>query len=168
MASLTGSIIWEFLRGRYMDAIEAELGRLLTAAERDAIAEDAHGGWWETSLMLLLRPELVDESFRTLPPRRYSLASRVVPNYPLRNGGQGYVGHPALADSLFAKATTTVLMREAMRIVDGLLDGRLEPSDLRSPFFRVPFFRTNFWLAAGVAVAALGLGITGWRRSTRA
>jgi hypothetical protein len=91
-----------------------------------------------------------------------------VPNYPLRNGGQGYVGHPALADSLFAKATTTVLMREAMRIVDGLLDGRLEPSDLRSPFFRVPFFRTNFWLAAGVAVAALGLGITGWRRSTRA
>lgn len=168
MASLTGSIIWEFLRGRYVDAIEAELGRPLTAAERDAIAEDAHGGWWETSLMLLLRPELVDESFRTLPPRRYPLASRVVPNYPLRNGGPGYVGHPALADSLFAKATTTVLLREAMRSVDGLLDGRLEPSDLRSPFFRVPFFRTNFWLAAGVAVAALGLGITGWRRSTRA
>ena len=70
----------------------------LTAAERGAFAEDAHGGWWETSLMLLLRPELVDESYRTLPPARYSLAARVVPNYPLKNGGQGYVGHPALAD----------------------------------------------------------------------
>jgi creatinine amidohydrolase len=166
MASFTGSMIWDFLRGRFVDAIEAELGRPLTTAERGAIAEDAHGGWWETSLMLLLRPELVDESFRALPPRRYSLASRVVPNYPLRNGGQGYVGHPALADPTFAKATTAVLLREAMRIVDGLLDGHLEPSQRRSPFFHVPFFRTNFWLATGAAaaVAALGLGLTGWWR----
>ena len=71
MASFTGHLAWEFLRGRYVDAIEAELGRPLTAAERGAFAEDAHGGWWETSLMLLLRPDLVDESFRTLPPARY-------------------------------------------------------------------------------------------------
>src|SRR4029453_14537071 len=96
----------EFLRGRYVDAIEAELGRPLTAEERGAIAEDAHGGWGEPSLMLLLRPDLVDVSFRALPPRRYSLASRVLPNYPLKNGGQGYVGHPALADPVVAKATT--------------------------------------------------------------
>ena len=27
-----------------------------------------------------------------------------MPNYPLKNGGQGYVGHPALADATFAKA----------------------------------------------------------------
>jgi len=114
--------------------------------------------------MLLLRPELVDESYRTLPPARYSLASRVVPNYPLRNGGQGYVGHPALADPAFAKATIAVLMGESMAIVDGLLDGRLKPSDHHSPFFQVPFFRTNFWPAAGVtaAVAALGFGLKSW------
>jgi creatinine amidohydrolase len=166
MASFTGHLVWEFLRGRYVDAIEAELGRPLTAEERGAIAEDAHGGWWETSLMLLLRPDLVDVSFRALPPRRYSLASRVLPNYPLKNGGQGYVGHPALADPMFAKATTAVLMREAMSIVDGLLDGRLRPSQRRSPFFRVPFFRTNFWPATGAAagVTVIGLGIIGWLR----
>jgi creatinine amidohydrolase len=166
MASFTGHLVWEFLRGRYVDAIEAELGRPLTAEERAAIAEDAHGGWWETSLMLLLRPDLVDVSFRALPPRRYSLPARVLPNYPLKNGGQGYVGHPALADPMFAKATSAVLMREAMDIVDGLLDGRLTPSQRRSPFFHVPFFRTNFWLATGAAagVAALGLGVTGWLR----
>ena len=89
-----------------------------------------------------------------------------MPNYPLKNGGQGYVGHPALADPTFAKATTEVLMREAMTIVDGLLDGRLKPSDRHSPFFQVPFFRTNFWRAAGAtaAVAGLGLGLTGWLR----
>ncbi len=166
MASFTGHLVWEFLRGRYVDAIEAELGRPLTAEERGAIAEDAHGGWWETSLMLLLRPDLVDVSFRALPPRRYSLASRVLPNYPLKNGGQGYVGHPALADPMFAKATTAVLMRDAMSIVDGLLDGRLRPSQRRSPFFRVPFFRTNFWPATGAAagVTVIGLGIIGWLR----
>jgi creatinine amidohydrolase len=167
MASFTGHLAWEFLRGRYVDAIEAELGRALTATERGAFAEDAHGGWWETSLMLLLRPDLVDESFRTLPPARYSMVRRIVPNYPLKGGGQGYVGHPALADPTFAKATTEVLMREAMTIVDGLLDGRLKPSDRHSPFFQVPFFRTNFWRAAGAtaAVAGLGLGLTGWLRN---
>jgi creatinine amidohydrolase len=166
MASFTGHLAWEFLRGRFVDRIEAELGRPLTASERGAFAEDAHGGWWETSLMLLLRPDLVDESYRTLPPARYSLAARVVPNYPLKNGGQGYVGHPSLADPDFAKATTEVLIGEAMAIVDGLLDGRLKPSDRHSPFFQVPFFRTNFWRAAGAtaALAGVGLGLTGWLR----
>ncbi len=160
MASFTGHLAWEFLRGRFVDRIEAELGRALTAAERGAFAEDAHGGWWETSLMLLLRPELVDESYRTLPPARYSMASRVVPNYPLKNGGQGYVGHPALGDPAFAKATTEVLIGEAMAIVEGLLDGHLKPSDRHSPFFQVPFFRTNFWRAAGTTAAvATGAGL---------
>jgi creatinine amidohydrolase len=158
MASFTGHLAWEFLRGRFVERIEAELGRVLTAAEREALAEDAHGGWWETSLMLLLRPELVDESYRTLPPARYPLAARVVPNYPLKNGGRGYVGHPALADPAFAKATTEVLIGEAMTIVDGLLDGRLKPSDRRSPFFQVPFFRTNFWRGAGLTAAVAAGG----------
>ena len=166
MASLTGHIAWEFFRGRYMPKIEAALGRTLTDEERQAFAEDAHGGWWETSLMLMLRPDLVDESYRELPPARYSLAERVVPNYPLRRGGRGYVGHPALADPVFAKATSEVLMSEAMEMVDGILDGRLRPADRRSPFFRVPFLRTNFWRgvgAAGVVVAA-GAAWLGVRR----
>jgi creatinine amidohydrolase len=167
MASFTGHLAWQFFRGRYVDRIEAELGRPLTAAERGAFAEDSHAGWWETSLMLLLRPDLVDESFRTLPPARYSLLSRVVPNYPLRNGGQGYVGHPALADPAFAKATTEVLMGEAMTIVNGLLDGRLKPSERHSPFFQVPFFRTNFWRGAAITTAAVGVGagLYGWLRT---
>ena len=117
--------------------------------------------------MLLLRPDLVDDAYRTLPPARYSLPQRVMPNYPLKGGGQGYVGHPALADPAFAKATIEVLMRQAMEIVDGLLDGRLKPSDRRSPFFQVPFLRTNFWRSAGVttAVVAASAGLAAWLRS---
>jgi creatinine amidohydrolase len=156
MASFTGHVAWQFLRGRYLEKIAAALGRPLSDAERTAFAEDAHGGWWETSLMLLLRPDLVDDSYRTLPPARYSLADRVVPNYPLRNGGRGYVGHPALADPAFATAATDVLMTETMDLVEGLLDGRIRPDERRSPFF--PFFRTGFWPVALGATAGLALG----------
>ena len=84
------------------------------------------------------------------------MAHRLIPNYPVRNGGQGYVGHPALADPEFAKATLTVLMDEAMDLVRGLLDGIMRPSRGRSPFFSMPFFRTNFWpVAAGLGAVTL-------------
>jgi creatinine amidohydrolase len=161
MASFTGHLAWEFLRGRLLPRIEAGLGRPLTPVEREAFAEDAHGGWWETSIMLALRPDLVDDGYRTLPAARYSLRERLVPNYPLRRGGRGYVGHPALADPAFARATTEVLLAEAMTVVDGLLDGRIRPSERRSPFFVIPFFRTNFRRVAG-AVAAAGAVLAGW------
>jgi len=79
-----------------------------------------------------------------------------VPNYPLRGEGQGYVGHPALADPAFAKATLAVLLEEAMELVHGLLDGQLPHSRGRSPFFRLHVFRTNFWpVAAGIGAVAV-------------
>ena len=165
MASLSGHLTWAFRSGRFLDRVEAALGRALTAGERQAFADDAHGGWWETSMMLMLRPDLVDDAYRDLPPATYSLPARFVPNYPLRNDGQGYVGHPALADPAFARATTEVLVVAAMDLVDGLIAGTARPSQHRSPFFAVPFFRTDFWplatagmtaLAAALAVLALG------------
>ena len=156
MASVTGYLAWGLMAGRYLPKFEAALGRPLTDDERVALSEDAHGGWWETSVMLLLRPDLVGEGWRDLPPARYSMPQRLIPNYPLRSGGQGYVGHPSLADPAFAKATLTVLMDEAMELVGGLLDGRLRASRGRSPFFSMPIFRTNFWpAAAGIGAVAV-------------
>lgn len=154
MASVTGYLGWEFLRGRYLPRIEAALGRPLSDDERAAFADDAHGGLWETSFMLWLRPDLVSKDFRALPAARYSLPRRLVPNYPLRNGGQGYVGHPALADPAFAQATSEVLLDEGLRLVEGLLDGAVTPAERRSPFWALPFLRTNFWPVLGAAVAA--------------
>jgi creatinine amidohydrolase len=169
MASLTGYLAWEFFRGRYLPKIEAALGRALSDDERVAFSEDAHGGWWETSLMLMLRPELVAESYRDLPPARYSLPERVVPNYPLRNGGQGYVGHPALADPVFAKATTDVLMEEALEMMEGFIDGRLHPAERRSPFYGLPVFRTNFFRGVGVTGVLGVAALSAWllRRTSR-
>jgi len=163
MASLTGHLAWEFLRGRLLPKIEGALGRSLSAEERQAFAEDAHGGWWETSITLMLRPDLVDDGYRSLEPARYSLARRLVPNYAVRNGGRGYVGHPALADAGFAKAGAEVLLDEIMRLVDGLLDGRVRPGRHHSPFYVVPFLRTNFVPALGAAALA-ALAIAWLRR----
>jgi creatinine amidohydrolase len=165
MASFTGYLAWEFLRGRYLEKLETALGRPLSPEERAAFTEDAHAGWWETSMMLMLRPDLVDGVYRALPPAAYRLTERVVPDYPLRAGGRGYVGHPALADPAFARATADVLTTEAMTMVDALLDGRLPPGQPRSPFSAITFFRTNFWpvaAAAGFTLAALG-----WLRRDR-
>jgi creatinine amidohydrolase len=156
MASVTGHLAWELLSGRLLPKLEAALGRALSAEERLAFSEDSHGGWWETSIMLLLRPDLVDDAFHTLEPTRYSLARRLVPNYAVRNGAPGYVGHPARADARFAEAGAEVLLAEVMRLVDGLLDGRIRPADRRSPFYRLPPLRTNFLPGlAAVACASL-------------
>ena len=154
MASFTGHMAWQFFRGRYLPRIEAALGRPLTDEERRAFADDAHGGWWETSLMLLLRPDLVDPGYRDLPPACYPLAHRLRPNFPLRGDGQGYVGDPARADLAFAKATLEVLVTEATELAERLLDGRLEARYRRSPFWLIPLLRTDFWPVAGAALAA--------------
>jgi creatinine amidohydrolase len=159
MASITGYLAWGFLRGRFVPRIEAALGRPFTPEERAAFADDAHGGWWETSLMLWLRPDLVDPAYRRLPPARYSLPERLRPNFPHRGGGQGYAGDPARADLAFAKAVLEVLLEEALVLTERFLDGRLERRFRRSPFSMVPFLRTDFWPVAGAALAGLAAGL---------
>jgi creatinine amidohydrolase len=165
MASLSGWLMWQFRSGRFLERVEGRLDRPLSDVERRAFAEDAHAGWWETSMMLMLRPDLVDAGWRELPAATYSLPQRLRPNYPLHDGGAGYVGHPALGDPAFARATSDVLLGEVMTLVHALLDGRLGPGDKRSPFYSIPFFRTNFWPVA--AVAGLGLAALGWLRPRR-
>ena len=155
MTSLTGPLAWHFLRADLLSEIETELGRPLTEAERAAASEDTHAGLWETSIMLWLRPELVDPAYRELPIARYSLPERLRPNYPLRGSGQGYRGAPALADPALARAAAEVLLREVMRLVDDLLEGRARRARERSPFFHVLPLRTNFWPAAALTLGGL-------------
>ena len=61
-------------------------------------------------------------------------------------------------------------MTEAMEMVHGIIEGRLRPADRRSPFFAIPFLRTNFWrgmAAAGMVAAAAGGAWFGARKSRR-
>ena len=81
--------------GALLPKIEAALGRPVTDEEREAFCrgrarrlvgdvDDARccGPTWSATASAIC------------PPRATRCAHRLVPNYPLRNGGQGYVGHP--------------------------------------------------------------------------
>jgi hypothetical protein len=75
-----------------------------------------------------------------------------------------------MGDPAFAKATSEVLVDAAMELVDALVSGTLRPSHHRSPFFAMPFFRTNFWplaTAGMTAVAAAALAFAALGRSKK-
>jgi hypothetical protein len=63
----------------------------------------------------------------------------------------------------FARAAGEVLLAEVMGLVDDLLDGRPRRGRRRSPFYAVPFLRTNFLPGLGAAALA-GLAIAWLRR----
>jgi hypothetical protein len=56
-----------------------------------------------------------------------------------------------------------------MELIDRLIAGTTRPSKHRSPFFAIPFFRTNFWPLATAGMTALSAGLAlltlGRRRS---
>lgn len=151
--NLTSPIIFRFLTGGLIDRISAACNRPLTDEERHVLSMDYHAGWWETSMMLWLRPELVDTSYKDLPEAlvpRWKLR----PKTPLREPpGKGYLGAPARGDPEFAKASLKVLREEAMQVIDDFLMEKAGPARFRSPLYRVPMLRTNRWYWALIAVA---------------
>jgi creatinine amidohydrolase len=160
MLSLSGPVLWKVLRGRFTERLEPVLGRPLTDEEREALRGDAHGGLWETSLVMLARPELVDESFLQLPPERFTLLDALRKNYPLRLGHQmGYIGSPAAATKEFGEAARRLLLDVVWEVARPMLEAEDETWQQTSMLYRIPFMRTGFpYVAAtGAAIAAAGL-----------
>lgn len=60
------AVLHAIITGAHMDFVESELGRAVTAAEREGMLSGEHAGTWETSFMLAERPELVEEGYRHL------------------------------------------------------------------------------------------------------
>jgi creatinine amidohydrolase/Fe(II)-dependent formamide hydrolase-like protein len=152
--SFTGHLIWEFLRGRYWPEIKKELN--LTEEESLALKEDAHAGQWETSMMLMLRPELVDPSYKNLSPFTAKLYERFEHNYPLKKGEKlGYIGHPSHANEQFAEVSSKFLIEKAFQMVEDQLLSKNPPRP--SMFYRSVLFRTNFvrYFVALVILAVL-------------
>lgn len=159
MLSLSGPILWKILRGKLTDRLQPLLGRSLTPAEKEALAGDAHGGVWETSLILRSRPDLVDASYAQLPPMRFLLIDALRKNYPLRLGNKlGYIGAPAAATAEFGEAFRKLLVDFAWEVARPIFEAGDESWQQTSMLFKIPFFRTAFpYVAAGVTLAAAGL-----------
>lgn len=164
MISLTSRLIVDFLLGRYVEEIAAQMGGDFSAEDRKILSMDYHAGWWETSMMLWLKPHLVDQRYAELTPALVP-RSRLRPSSPWTTGpGLGYLGAPAAASVEFAEATALVLRTQIEQILEKFLAGTLKTASVRSPLYFVPVFRTNFrrWvlivgatLVTAIAILAL-------------
>ncbi len=161
MLSVGGPVLWKVLRGELTERLEALLGRALSDDEREALRGDAHAGLWETSLLLLARPDLVDCSYAGLPPVRFTLLEALRKNYPLRLGNQmGYIGSPAAATRGFGELARRVLLDVTWEVVRPVFEAQDESWQQTSVLYKVPFLRSAFpHVAAGAALVALALAV---------
>jgi creatinine amidohydrolase len=159
MFSVSGPVLWKFMRGRYADRLETILGRPYTAAEREALSGDTHAGMWETSLVLLARPELVNSTYIGLPPQRFRLIDALHRNYPLQLGNRmGYIGTPSAACTELGEAAERLFLEAVWELVLPVLDARNRKWRQTSFLYKIPFLRTAFPYALAVA----GLGLAAW------
>jgi len=134
MHNLSGAMAIRFLSGEFTERISANLSRPLTDEERALLKKDTHGGWWETSMMLYLRPELVDEQYRSLPDTEKGS----------KNPEPGYYGSPSRASKEFAEVSTRVMVEEAGQVIARCLGGEDVTAETTSPLYRIIFLRPGF------------------------
>jgi creatinine amidohydrolase len=163
MLSVSGPVLWKFLRGRFSDRLEPLLGRPLSSAEREALRGDAHGGLWETSLLMSTHPELVDSDFANLPPMRFPLIDALRKNYPLRLGNRmGYIGAPGAATAEFGELARRILLDAAWEVVGPVFEVQDNSWQQTSFLYKVPFLRTAFPYAAAAVGILIALTLI-WR-----
>ena len=156
MLSVSGPVLWEFMRGRYANRLEAILGRPFTPMERAALSGDTHAGMWETSLVLLVRPELVNSTYTELPTQRFRLIDALRRNYPLQLGNRmGYIGTPSAACTELGLAAQQLFLEAVWELVLPVLDARNRKWWRTSILYKLPFLRTAFPCVAAVASLVL-------------
>lgn len=143
--SITGRLAYHFLRGDYADEIDRFMDAPLSNEVKDDLKFDSHAGQWETSMMLMLKPNLVDSVYKELPPVKLTFRDKLRRNYFFIEGRKGYTGIPHRADPRFAEASMKVLMAKAMEIVQRLLKDENVDAEVTSPLWRLLVFRTHFW-----------------------
>ena len=159
MISLTGKIAVDFLFGKFIEKIQANLQRPLDEKEVSNLKYDYHAGWWETSMMLKIRPDLVKESFKEFPPVLIENPLQLKSDAALKLGqGFGYFGTPSFADKKLAEASFKAFQEEGIKIIYRFLEGLDVSSDTTSLPYKALIFRTNFkrnFLLATTLILAL-------------
>jgi creatinine amidohydrolase len=143
--SLTGVIAINLLLGKYTEQIQKNLYRRLDEEDLKNLKYDYHAGWWETSMILLIRPELVKEKYKELPPVLIENPLQLRADAALKLGnGLGYFGTPSFADVKLAEASSKVLLNEGMKIIYRFLDGEDVSKETQSVLYKSLLFRVNF------------------------
>lgn len=154
MVSPIGAMIGRYFSGQYGRALQEEVSPPMPAADAEALPLDKHAGYFETSSMLYLRPDLVQEHYRDLP-------GVVVPTSKLwfstarkAGDGLGYLGWPAKARREIGEAAERLVRREVGSLMERMVAGEDVSADVLSVYSRVPMFRTDFWRWLAVSAAA--------------
>jgi creatinine amidohydrolase len=156
MFSVSGPVLWKFMRGRYANRLETLLGRPFTAAEREALSGDTHAGMWETSLVLRARPELVKPGYKDLPAVKFRLIDALHQNYPLQLGNRmGYIGTPSAACAELGRAAERMFLEVVWELVLPVLDHQNRKWRQTSFLYKIPFLHSAFPRLAAAAAAGL-------------
>lgn len=141
-------------RGTLTDAI----GDRLTTQELAELLSAAHGGMLETSIMLRLRPDLVQAGYAQLPKLTRAALLRWRGRTPA--GWPGYVGSPAGADAEWGGIATKALSGAGADLIVRLLDEGLPARKAAHALPRVPFWLAARRLGMFSLAAGLGAGVT--------
>jgi creatinine amidohydrolase len=154
MHSLSGALAIRFLRGEFVERISEMMPTPLTLDEKELLKGDIHGGWWETSMMLFLRPDLVGE-YKSL-----NTINRGEKDPKIR---RGYFGSPALASREFAEASLKVMTEEVSEIMARVIAGKNIREDTVSVLYKIPTLRPystlkiTLWAMALIILAQLAI-----------
>ena len=152
MHNLSGALAIRFLRGEFVERISERLERPLTDQEKALLKKDIHGGWWETSMMLYLKPDLVNEDYKSLPDNEKS-------ENP--DGAKpGYFGSPSKASPRFAEISMEVLIDEVGSVIDDCLAGHDITPVTTSPLYKIYILRPKFKKYTIIAILALIAALT--------
>ena len=140
--SPSGKVAFNLMTGKYIDEIEALSGHKFSEEEKEDLKNDFHAGWWETSVMLLMKPHLVKDLYKNLEPYVLTRFQRMC-NKKF-SGDCGYRGYPAKATKEYAQAVVDVMVKHTMELVKEWLAGEDMKIKASSPLYKMLFFRTNF------------------------
>ena len=139
MHNLSGALAIRFLKGEFIDRISSDLSRPLDDRDKELLKKDIHGGWWETSMMLYLRPHLVGGEYKTLPATEKGSGER-----------PSYFGSPSKASAEFAEISMKVMVEEVGDIIIQCLSGKDITDKTTSPLYRIlllrPYFKRRLFL----------------------
>jgi creatinine amidohydrolase len=147
MHNLSGTLAIRFLKGEFIDEISGKLQEPLSAMEKGLLKKDIHAGWWETSMMLWLKPGLVNEEYKSLPDNEKTKGSS--------GSSPGYFGSPSKAGAEFAEASMKVLIDEVTSIIEKCLAGQDIRRETTSQLYNIYILRPKFkrYLLATILIA---------------
>ncbi len=155
MVSPLGPMVCKYFEGAYGDQLRSEQDSTLSEEEAALLPGDIHAGFFETSMMLHLHPDLVGKGYDSLPPVTMEGRSLWFSTAKVAGEGLGYLGYPERARADIGKTAIGIVRRELGLLLNRMTAGEDVSGDVHCKYGRIPYYRTDFVPAATGAAAAL-------------